>query len=166
MAILKKINDLLSRILNLTIVLAMIGMVVFVFAQVIWRYVLRQPLSWSEEASRYLFSYVTLFGAAVLFRDGKHINMSLLVDLVKNPFGKKLIQLFANVCSLAFLAVIIWYGFPMANKILRFEVLSPSMEWLKMGWIFMMVPVASVLSALMLIEVILSGVAMLGKGEN
>lgn len=166
MAILKKINDLLGKFLNLTIVLALVGMVVFVFAQVIWRYVLRQPLSWSEELSRYLFSYVTLFGAAVLFRDSKHINMSLFVDLVKNPTGKRLVQLLANLFSLIFLVILIWYGFPMAKMILEFDVLSPSMEWMKMGWVFMMVPVASVLSAIMLIEVILSGLAALGKGGN
>ena len=165
MSILKKVNDLLGRLLNLTIVLAMTGMVAFVFAQVIWRYVLRQPLSWSEELSRYLFSFITLFGSAVLFREAKHINMSMAADMVPSPFGKRLIRLFADICSLAFLGVVVWHGFPMAVMILEFEVVSPSMEWLKMGWVFMMVPVSCVLSAVMLVEVILSGIAaMKGKG--
>ncbi len=166
MSILKGINDLLIKALNLLIVIAMTGMVVLIFAQVIWRYVLRQPLSWSEELAQYLFSVVTLFGAAILFRESKHINMSLLVDKIKNPGTRKLVNLAANLFSLIFLAVIIYYAFPMAFLILEFEVVSYSMEWLMMGWIFLMVPVASVLSALMLIEATIAALQLKEKEAN
>ncbi|MCC8189127.1 MAG: TRAP transporter small permease [Planctomycetes bacterium] len=166
MALLRKFNDLLTRALDFVIVLGMVGMVVFVFAQVIWRYVLRQPLSWSEELSRYLFSVVTLFGAVILFRESKHINMSLVTDRLKSPVLRNLLRLFANLCSLVFLVVVIWYAWPMTMMILEFEVVSYSMEWLKMGWIFMMLPIASLLACSMLVEVILSGIIALRREDG
>ncbi len=59
----------------------------------------------------------------------------------------------------------VWYSYPMALQIIDFEVVSPSMEWLKMGYVFMIVPVASFLSLFMLLEVILKSIAQL-KGVN
>lgn len=165
---LKRVNDVVVKLLNWLMIFLMSGMVVFIFMQVIYRYVLRQPLSWSEELSKYFFSGVTLFGAAILFRESKHINMSLFTDWFKSDFVKTLFRLVCQIICFLFLAVVIYYGFPMAKMIIEFEVMSPSMEWLKMGYVFMMLPVASLISMSMLLEVVLATAKTLkaGKGGN
>ncbi len=163
---LKAFNNALTRLLNWLMVFFISGMVVFVCMQVFWRYVLRSPLSWSEELSKYFFSGVTLFGAAVLFRESKHINMTLLSDLFKNPRLTNILNLVSQIVCLVFLVVVIWYGVPMARMIIQFDVLSPSMPWLKMGWIFMLLPAASLLSISMLVEVLVATLRALGKEET
>ncbi|TDY63124.1 TRAP-type C4-dicarboxylate transport system permease small subunit [Aminivibrio pyruvatiphilus] len=155
------INDMLTRLLEVLITLLMTGMVVFIVMQVYFRYVLAQPLSWSEELAGYLFSGVFFFGAVLLYRESRHINMSLFVDSIKNPFVRQIIVIVAHLLSFLFLAIVVWYSYPMALQIIDFEVVSPSMEWLKMGHVFMIVPVASFLSLFMLLEVILKSIAQL-----
>ncbi len=162
---LKAFNNKLTAALNWLMVFFISGMVVFVCMQVFWRYILRSPLSWSEELSKYFFSGVTLFGAAVLFRENKHINMTLIADYFKSPRLTNILNLLSQIVCLAFLAVVIWYGTPMAKMIIDFDVLSPSMPWLKMGYIFMLLPAASLLSVSMLVEVLIATVRALKNGE-
>lgn len=159
------VNDKMTKLLNLAMILLMLGMVVFVSAQVFYRYVLQKPLSWSEELAGYLFSGVFFFGAVLLYRESKHINMSLIVDSIKNRFVQQLLVVIGHIFSFFFLAVVVYYSFPMAMMITRFEVVSPSMEWLKMGHVFMIVPVASLLSLLMLLEVILKSLIQLKESK-
>jgi TRAP-type C4-dicarboxylate transport system permease small subunit len=158
---LKWINDKLTWFLNWVVIILLALMVIFVVAQVFYRYVLLKPLSWSEELSGYVFSGVFFFGAVLLYRESRHINMSLLVDSIKNKFVRELVIVISHLFSFFFLLVLVWYSFPMSLQILEFEVVSPSMEWLKMGYVFMIVPVASVLSLMVLLEVILNSLVRL-----
>ena len=155
------INDKITKLLNWFMIILMSLMVAFIFAQVIFRYVLEKPLSWSEELSGYLFSCVFFFGAVLLYRESRHINMSIVVDSIKNRFFRQLMVVIAHLFSFFFLAVVVYYSYPMAKQILEFEVISPSMEWLKIGYVFFIVPAASFLSLFVLLEVILKSVAEL-----
>lgn len=60
----------------------------------------------------------------------------------------------------------VWYSYPMAMQILEFEVVSPSMEWLKIGYVFLIVPAASFLSLAVLFEVILKSLADLKEKQS
>lgn len=158
LTILKPINNAITKAIQILLVLAMSGMVALIFAQVIYRYVLKEPLSWSEELASYLFSLIIFFGGVILYRTNGQINMSMAVDAIKNRFLKQIIIVAAHFCTIAFLLVMTWYSFPMAREIMELEVTSPSMEWLNMGWVFMIVPVASAVSLLMMLEVLLDSI--------
>jgi TRAP-type C4-dicarboxylate transport system permease small subunit len=150
--LLKSVNGIIGKILDVLMIVLMSLMTVFIFSQVIYRYILKQPLSWSEELSRYLFSGVTLFGAVLLYRSNGHINMSLLKDLIKIKPVQIAIDFIAGLLTLAFLVIVIRYGFPMSLQILKLGVISPSMPWLKMGYVFLLLPIAAVFSVLVVIE--------------
>ncbi|MGI6790163.1 TRAP transporter small permease [Aminivibrio sp.] len=164
--LLKFLNDKITWILNWLMIALMSLMVAFIVAQVFFRYVLLKPLSWSEELSGYLFSGVFFFGAVLLYRESRHINMSLLVESIKNLFVRQLVTVIAHLFSFFFLAVMVWYSYPMAMQILEFEVVSPSMEWLKIGYVFLIVPVASFLSLFVLLEVILDSLVKLKESRS
>jgi TRAP-type C4-dicarboxylate transport system permease small subunit len=164
--ILKAFNHGVGKAVNWLMTALMSLMTLFIFMQVVYRYVLRQPLSWSEELSRYLFSAITLFGAVLLYRDNKHINMTLLKDLIKNKTAKTAVDIFAAILTLFFLGVVIRYGFPMSFKMLSLNSFSSSMVWLKMGYVYLLLPVSAVLSAAAVIEVILSMLLKLTKKEE
>ena len=78
--------------------------VLLVMAQVFWRYVLGDPITWSSQISRALFCWMTYLGIPILFN--RNILMSF--DLVENSFSEKgqailkiifrLIGLFFCVC--------------------------------------------------------------------
>jgi TRAP-type transport system small permease protein len=74
------INDLLGKVVG-GIVCAMLAITtVIIFLQVLFRYVLMQPLSWTEETARFLFIWVALLGAALSFKDRSHFTITMLVD--------------------------------------------------------------------------------------
>jgi TRAP-type C4-dicarboxylate transport system permease small subunit len=164
--IIKTFNRGVAKAVNWLMTALMSLMTLFIFMQVLYRYVLRQPLSWSEELSRYLFSAITLFGAVSLYRDNKHINMTLLKDLIKNKTAKTAVDIIAAVLVLLFLGVVIRYGFPMSLKMLNLNSFSPSMVWLKMGYVYLLLPVSAVFSAAAVIEVFLSLILKLTQKEE
>ena len=153
--LLKAVNDLITKITHVALVFFMSGMVALIFTQVIYRYILKQPLSWSEELAKYFFSCIIFFGAVILYREEKHINMSMALDSVRNKTFKKVVKLLSDLLIVLFLCIMTFYTYPLAYDILKLGGVSPSMDWLKFGWIFMIVPVASALSLLMMLEVLL-----------
>jgi TRAP-type C4-dicarboxylate transport system permease small subunit len=163
--VIKTVNSAVVKAINWLMIAMMSLMTLFIFMQVIYRYVLKQPLSWSEELARYLFSAITLFGAVLLYRDNKHISMTLLRDLIKNKTAKTAVDISAALFVLFFLAVVIRFGFPMSFMMLELNSFSPSMIWLKMGYVYLLLPVAAVFSAAAVIEVIFSMILKLTKKE-
>jgi TRAP-type C4-dicarboxylate transport system permease small subunit len=164
--IIKIINNGVVKVVNWFMITLMSLMTLFIFMQVIYRYVLKQPLSWSEELSRYFFSAITLFGAVLLYRDNKHISMTLLKDMIKNKIAKTSVDIFSSLLVLFFLTVVIRYGFPMSFTMLELDSISPSMAWLKMGYVYLLLPVSAVFSAVAVIEVILSMMRKLRQKEK
>lgn len=55
-----------------------------VVVSVIFRYLLSQPLQWSEEASRYLLVWIVLIGASLALRKRQHVNLDFLLVRVSS----------------------------------------------------------------------------------
>lgn len=62
-------------------------MLVLMIAQVIWRYLLEMPLTWSEEITRYLFIITTYLGASIATSENKHIEINVM-DLMIEKIAK------------------------------------------------------------------------------
>lgn len=56
----------------------MAALTAITFLQVVMRYVFNDPLTWSEEAARYLFVWVSLVGAGAAVGRGAHYGMETL----------------------------------------------------------------------------------------
>jgi TRAP-type C4-dicarboxylate transport system permease small subunit len=103
-------------------------------AQVFWRYVLEQPLQWSEELARYGFVWVTFLGAAVLFRlpDGHPAIDAMYVNA--GPNMQRVMDIVRRLVVIAGSLAIAVGGFRMVQ--LQWNQLSPSIE-LPMAWIYL-----------------------------
>ena len=84
-------------------------MVVAVFLQVIFRYVVNHPLSWSEELARYVFVWASMLGASMGIKKKTHFCLDALLKSFPPPI-KKIIEvlLYAIMCIL--LVVLVYYG--------------------------------------------------------
>ncbi len=69
-------------------------MVILVFGNVILRYFFNSGITWSEEMSRYLFVWLTFFGAIGAYKNKEHLGVDLVVRRL--PRGAKK---FVNVIS-------------------------------------------------------------------
>ena len=123
--LLKAVNDLITKITQAALVFFMSGMVALIFAQVIYRYILKQPLSWSEELAKYFFSCIIFFGAVILYREEKHINMSMALDSVRNKTFKRVVKFLCDLLIILFLCIMTFYTFPLAYDIFKLGGVSP-----------------------------------------
>jgi TRAP-type C4-dicarboxylate transport system permease small subunit len=77
-----RFRPLLDRVLDGTINVLFVVLVVFTSAQVLWRYVLNDPLTWTEEAARYLFVWLVFLATCAAFRDGRHMTADLFLGFL------------------------------------------------------------------------------------
>lgn len=56
--------------------------VILIFTQVLFRYLLNNSLNWTEELAKYLFVWMTFIGAACAFKDKIHIGVDFFVGLL------------------------------------------------------------------------------------
>ena len=63
-------------------------MSVVVFLQVIFRFVIKASLPWSEELSRYLLVYITYFGCAYGIKTGAHLGVEAFVLILPKTVQK------------------------------------------------------------------------------
>src|ERR1700761_7979577 len=89
--------------------------IVILFAGVVARYGLQQPLIWSDELASILFLWLAMLGAAVAFRRSEHMRMTAIVASAK-PALRAYLDVVATCAALAFLLLIIWPSYNYAYE--------------------------------------------------
>ena len=80
--ILEKVSDFFEIIIRISIIASMGGIVLFVNLAVFYRYVLADPLTWTNEISSYLLVYSVLFGACIALRRSEFVKVEALTNLL------------------------------------------------------------------------------------
>ncbi|WP_319406854.1 TRAP transporter small permease [uncultured Desulfosarcina sp.] len=132
--------NIMDRCINWFLALLMAGMVVIISAQVWYRFILNDPLSWSEEAGRYLFVWISFMGAAAGVRYQVHLGIDLM-DKLLSPGVYRWVVVLVNLIIQIFLLMIIYWGFKILG-IIQFQE-SPSMH-ISMRYPYMAVPVGGI----------------------
>lgn len=130
----------MDRCINWFLALLMAAMVVIISAQVWYRFVLNNPLSWSEEAGRYLFVWISFIGAAAGVRYQVHLGIDLM-DKLLSPKAYKWMVVLVNLIIQIFLLMIIYWGFKILG-VIKFQE-SASMH-ISMRYPYMAVPVGGI----------------------
>ncbi|TDP72806.1 TRAP transporter small permease [Roseateles toxinivorans] len=110
--------------------------------QVVTRFVLSQPSTWTEESMRRLLIWCVMLGVVVAFRRGALVSVDLMLRMTKGVFHQA-VRWVITLSSLAFLSVLLWYGINLAWRV-RFQTFA-SME-LSMGWAYAALPVGAALA--------------------
>ncbi|HUN93976.1 MAG TPA: TRAP transporter large permease subunit [Burkholderiaceae bacterium] len=115
------------------------------FAGVVFRYVLKSPLVWSDEAASILFLWLASLGAAVAFRRGDHMRMTALLAGA-TPSRRAFLDAVAIAAALAFLLLALGPAFDYARD--EASVTTPALE-ISSAWRAAALPVGLALMALM-----------------
>jgi TRAP-type C4-dicarboxylate transport system permease small subunit len=75
----------LIRLIEIGLVILLGGMAAMVFINVVLRYGFNTGITFSEEAARYFFVWLTFIGAVVTFRENAHLGVETMVRL----FGRR-----------------------------------------------------------------------------
>lgn len=106
--IIQKISLKVDNGINYVTFLAIIGMIIAITMQIVFR-VFFDALSWSEEAARYLLVWSTFLGATMAYKRGMHIAVTFLVEAFPPAAGKAM-KIISHLLAAAFFVIIISYG--------------------------------------------------------
>jgi TRAP-type C4-dicarboxylate transport system permease small subunit len=126
----------------------LIGMVVVITLQVLFRYFLNQSLAWTEEMSRFLFVITCLIAITVAHRRQMHAGYSSLVTKLPIPVRRTLI-IAVDLISIAFFVVVGFSSRPLIE--IGFESLAPA-TGIPMAWIYLVFPLFGLLGVVFSIE--------------
>lgn len=105
----KTFRNWITQILNGLAGISFIAMVILTCWQVLTRYVLKNPSTWSEELVGYLFAWMSLLGASIVTCERGHMNIPIIVELFSENIQKGL-NCFGEVVAFLFSAVILVFG--------------------------------------------------------
>src|SRR5471030_2403660 len=97
----------LGALVEIPAAFLVVAEVVILFAGVVARYGLHQPLIWSDELASILFLWLAMLGAAVAFRRSEHMRMTAIVASAA-PAMRAYLDVVATSAALAFLLLIVW----------------------------------------------------------
>src|ERR1700751_4275087 len=109
------IESWLGMLVEIPAAFLVVAEIVILFAGVVARYGLRQPLIWSDELASILFLWLAMLGAAVAFRRAEHMRMTAVVASVRAGM-RAYLDVVATCAALAFLLLIIWPSYKYAYE--------------------------------------------------
>lgn len=118
-------QDRLTRVAEATGLLArtalwvagtgLVLMTALIAAQVFWRYVLNDSISWTEPASVMIMGWFIFLGAAVGIREGYHLSFDVLLYVLPQ-WAKNWLHTLSDLVVVAFGGGMIWFGTELAAK--------------------------------------------------
>lgn len=127
----KRVQSLYSYLLKIeecTIGLALMIMVISIFLQVIYRYLLLQSLIWSEELGRYLMFLLTFIGVGLAIEKDTHIKVRLLKTFIHSRTLLKVIGIFVDFCGIVFCLIFASVCYQLFKDVTHFGHRSPAMN--------------------------------------
>ncbi len=143
----KKLDQSLEYLTALTMGI----LVIDVTWQVITRFVLKNPSSWTEELATYLLIWVGLLGAAVALHRGAHLGIDYFVGKF-HPKNRLLTEMFVYVSVLTFSAsVLLVGGFQLVLETFQLGQIAPA-TGIQLGYVYLVVPISGFFIAMYSIE--------------
>lgn len=139
-----KLRQIIDLILEKFLVALMAILVLDVLWQVISRYVLSSPSSFTDELAGFLLIWVGLFGATYVAGKNEHLAIDLLVQR-SGPARRKILELFISACIVIFsLTVLVIGGTWLVYTRFALEVKSAALE-IPLGYVYSVLPIGGVL---------------------
>lgn len=141
----KRLRTILDKIMRVFCATAFSVMTLLTVWQVLTRYLLNNPSTWSEELASYIFAWVTILGAAYVFGKREHMSIPVLVERFSENTQRKL-AIVSEIIVLVFAIVIMIYG-GISITSLGMGQLSSSLG-IPMGYFYTVIPISGVFIAI------------------
>ena len=141
------LEKFLIRLVEIPAALLVVIEVIVLMMGVIWRYVLHEPLIWSDELAGILFLWLAMLGSVVSMQRGEHMRMTAIVGALE-PKWRSFLDLVAIAAALAFLCMTIGPAYHFAAE--EIWVTTPALE-IPNTWRAAALPVGMVLMLLVAI---------------
>jgi len=120
----KKVSSCLYGAMKVFVAVMLMLMTVFIFYQIVMRYVFNSAPSWTEEAARYLFIWSSFIAAGMGVREHIHIGIDAVVNILPPPM-QRLTQYVVALIILGLGVFLTWYGWKVVG--ITSTQMSPAM---------------------------------------
>ncbi len=151
-----------SRCLEILTAMLLLVVVGLVSAQVVARYIFNASLTWSEEAARMTFVYLTFLGAALALGRGQNLRIELFVGRLGRR-ARLWLDLSLHLLSLVFVLVVLAYSIPLVQRL--YPTPTPALQW-SMVTFYAGIPVGSLAMIIYLVRNIRAAVTEFRRGEG
>ena len=161
----KLLLDKIEKVLAVVIAVLMGVLVVDVTWQVVSRFIMSDPSSFTEEVALFLLLWIAMLGAAYAFRRGAHLGLDIVIEKLHGA-KKILAQRLADFVCLFFACAILIYG-GLELVILNLDLKQTSAALGIEVWkVYIVIPISGVLIAIFSLERILSGAPELDHSQS
>jgi TRAP-type C4-dicarboxylate transport system permease small subunit len=133
----KRISECLNTFMKTLTGLMLVAMTVIVTIQIIFR-IFFSALSYTEEMTRYLLVWSSLFAASVAYKQGSHIAVTFLIEQSKDNL-RKIMAIIINLLSILFFIIAIYYGLQLIN--MQIFQTSPALL-IPMRYVYLCIPIS------------------------
>lgn len=158
----KSVKNFIDNILRVIMAASSLILFVVTFMQVVWRFLLKSPLPWSQDIIRLCFTYLVFLGAAYCVKDNAHLGIDVVVSMLK-PKARKVVDLFISLVLLAFFVFLSYYGAVFMQT--GTSQMAPYLP-LRMSLYYASVPVSAVLMVFYMALQLVEQLRTFGKNEG
>ncbi len=140
----KKISMQLEHLLAHFIALLMAAMVIDVTWQVVTRFAMNDPSSYTEEIARFLLIWIGLMGAAYAYRKHSHLSLDLLIHKLNGAQQLILVRII-QLITMAFAgSAMIFGGVKLMTLTMELNQITAATN-VPMGYIYSCIPLSGAL---------------------
>ena len=132
------------------------------FLQVVFRFILKSPLAWSQDVIRLCFTYLVFLGAAWCGREKAHLNIDVVISCLK-PKLRAALELVINIVLCGFFIFLAYYGWKFA--VTGKTQLAPYLP-VPMFYYYLSVPISAVLMLYYMVPHIIGQVKNFGGAQE
>ena len=140
----QKLTQIITKILEIVLIILMAGIVIDVSWQIFTRFILRDPSSYTEELAGFLLIWIGLLGASYALYTRVHLGIDILTSKLVG-FRRKMSTITIYILVLLFsLFIPVIGGMKLVNITLTLKQISPAMG-IPMGYVYLVLPITGVL---------------------
>lgn len=141
-----KIRKYVDQFLGIALIITMTVLVLDVVWQVLARYIVKSPSSYTDELARFLLIWVGLLGSAYAMGKKKHLAIDILPSKLKGK-PKKLLTTFISILIISFaILVLVVGGIRLVYITLHLNQISPALG-IPLGYVYLILPFSGILIA-------------------
>lgn len=145
-----KVKRVTEKAIDVLAVLLLIGIFVLGLAQVIWRWIIKDPIVWSEELIQLIYVWICYLGWAIAERKDAHIRITAIHNMLPKK-AQKWLQIFCHILCIIFSVLMIWFGIKLVQTGLNRTAISIAVNY---GLVYAMGPLMNLVLIIYEIEMI------------
>lgn len=137
-----KIQRYWDKVWEILIIVLLFGILALAFVQVIFRYVLGSPLTWSEAICCYMYVWMVFVGSAVVMLGEGHLTLTFFLDRMPHKI-QRYMRVAANLLVLFILVLIFLKEGIYLTKLTSGQI-SATVR-ITLNWVYVAIPVGGLL---------------------